>query len=230
MSGQLVPLQQWSSFFSITPAASATLLGLLFVVITIAPGLGRKLASKSRIYLTPAVIYLTSVLVMSALLTIPNQTQLSSVICICTMGIFGLVYTGSLTVVRSEFYEKRSDRYRYRCAVPGVLGIVHWRPAVTPERPSRSGRGGGRNGYVTERRNPKLVVNGDFDPIVAELRTLLRRSRASANSTLPRCRGGGSDRRQSNSGLHAGEQKEGLAIRYASSRQANAQSVSPGKP
>ena len=25
--------------------------------------------------------------------------------------------------------------------------------------------------YVTERRNPKLVVNSDFDPIVAELRT-----------------------------------------------------------
>src|SRR5580692_613325 len=81
MSGQQVPLQQWSSFFSITSAASATLLGLLFVVITIAPGLGPKLASKSRIYLTPAVVYLTSVLVMSALLTIPNQTQPSAVIC-----------------------------------------------------------------------------------------------------------------------------------------------------
>jgi hypothetical protein len=79
MSAQQIPLQQWSSFFSITSAASATLLGLLFVVITIAPGLGRKLASKSRIYLTPAVIYLTSVLVMSALLTIPNQTQLACV-------------------------------------------------------------------------------------------------------------------------------------------------------
>ncbi len=113
MSGQLIPLQQWSSFFSITSAASATLLGLLLVVITIAPGLGRKPASKSRIYLTPAIIYLTSVLVMSALLTIPNRTQLSSVICICIMGIFGLIYIGSLIVLRSEFYEKRSDRYRY---------------------------------------------------------------------------------------------------------------------
>ncbi len=123
MSGQQIPLQQWSSFFSITSAASATLLGLLFVVITIAPGLGRKLASKSRIYLTPAVIYLTSVLVMSALLTIPNQTQLSSVICICTMGIFGLVYIGSLAILRNEFYEKRSDRYRY-AVVPFLAYLV----------------------------------------------------------------------------------------------------------
>jgi len=123
MSGQQIPLQQWSSFFSITSAASATLLGLLFVVITIAPGVGRKLASKSRIYLTPAVIYLTSVLFMSALLTIPNQTQLSSVICICTMGMFGLLYIGSLAVLRSEFYEKRSDRYRYAVA-PFIAYLV----------------------------------------------------------------------------------------------------------
>ena len=123
MSGQQIPLQQWSSFFSITSAASATWLRLLFVVITIAPGLGRKLASKSRIYLTPAVIYLTSVLVMSALLTIPNQTQLSSVICICAMGTFGLVYIGSLIVLGSEFYEKRSDRYRY-AVVPFLAYLV----------------------------------------------------------------------------------------------------------
>jgi len=123
MSGQQFPLQQWSSFFSITSAASATLLGLLFVVITIAPGLGRKLALRSKIYLTPAVIYLTTVLVMSALLTIPNQTQISSVICICTMGIFGLVYLGSLTVLRSEFYEQRTDRYRY-AVVPFLAYLV----------------------------------------------------------------------------------------------------------
>jgi hypothetical protein len=65
------------AFFRFPGAASATLLGLLFVVITIAPGIGRQFASKSRVYLTPAVIYLTSVLIMSALLTIPNETRLS---------------------------------------------------------------------------------------------------------------------------------------------------------
>jgi hypothetical protein len=122
MSGEQIPLQQWSSFFSITAAASATLLGLLFVVITIAPGIGRQLASKSKVYLTPAVIYLTSVLIMSALLTIPNQTRLSAVICISIMCVFGLLYIGSLTVMRSEVYESRFDRYRY--AVVPLLAYV----------------------------------------------------------------------------------------------------------
>ncbi len=122
MLGEQIPLQQWSTFFSITSAASATLLGLLFVVITIAPGIGRQLTSKSKVYLTPAVIYLTSVLIMSALLTIPNQTRLSAVLCICTMGVFGLSYIGSLTVLRGEFYQSRFDRYRY--AVVPLLAYV----------------------------------------------------------------------------------------------------------
>jgi hypothetical protein len=72
--------------------------------------------------LTPAVIYLTSVLIMSALLTVPNQTRLSAVLCICTMGVFGLIYIGSLTVFRSGFYESRFDRYRY--AVAPLLAYV----------------------------------------------------------------------------------------------------------
>ena len=73
-------------------------------------------------YLTPAVIYLTSVLIMSALLTIPNQTRLSAVICISIMCVFGLLYIGSLTVMRSEVYESRFDRYRY--AVVPLLAYV----------------------------------------------------------------------------------------------------------
>jgi len=113
MLGGQIPLQQWSSFFSITSAASATLLGLLFVVITIAPGVGRHLASKSRVHLTPAVIYLTSVLIMSAVLTIPNHTPLSAFICISIMCVFGLLYIGSLAVLRSQLYQGGFERYRY---------------------------------------------------------------------------------------------------------------------
>jgi hypothetical protein len=39
------------------------------------------------------------------------------------MGFFGLVYIGSLTILRSEFYEKRSDRYRY-AVVPFLAYLV----------------------------------------------------------------------------------------------------------
>ena len=113
MPQQQLQLQQWSSFFSIISGASATLLGLLFVVITISPAIGRKVAAKSKVYLTPAVLYLASVLIMSAVLTIPNQTQLSASICICLLGLSGLVYSSSLLLLAHDFYFRPFDRLRY---------------------------------------------------------------------------------------------------------------------
>jgi hypothetical protein len=113
---QQVQLQQWSGFFSIISGVAATLLGLLFVVVTISPSVGRKLASKSRVYLTPAILYLTSVLIMSATLAVPNQTRFSAAICICVLGLGGLLYVGRLIFLRSEFYEKKTDRLRYAVA------------------------------------------------------------------------------------------------------------------
>ena len=140
MLGEQIPLQQWSSFFLITAAGWGTLLGLLFVVITIAPGIGRQLASKSKVYLTPAVIYLTSVLIMSALLTIPNQTRLSAVICISIMCVFGLLYIGSLTVMRSEVC---FDRKSLSGAVARIRRLVQWWLGIAPKRAASRLRGAG---------------------------------------------------------------------------------------
>jgi hypothetical protein len=84
MPGQQLRFEQWANFCVIISAAAATLLGLLFVVITLAAERGRKYTAKIRIhliriYLTPAVIYFSSVLLMSALLTVPSQTQFTAV-------------------------------------------------------------------------------------------------------------------------------------------------------
>ena len=116
MPGQELQLERWANFYVVTSAAGATLLGLLFVVITFAAERGRGETSAIRIYLTPAVIYFSSVLLTSALLTVPNQTPLTAVICICLEGIAGLGYSASLAIRRgagSAFYEQRSDLFPY---------------------------------------------------------------------------------------------------------------------
>jgi len=117
MPGQQLRFEQWANFYAITSAAAATLLGLLFVVITLAAERRLKYATPHiRIYLTPPVIYFSSVLLMSALLAVPNQTRLTAVICVCLEGIAGLSYCGSLAVRRgvgSAFYEARSDLFPY---------------------------------------------------------------------------------------------------------------------
>ncbi len=107
-------LERWSNFYILTSAASATLIGLLFVVITLAAG-SRQESTKIRVYLTPNFIFFASVLFIAALLTIPNHTRLSIAVCICLLGFLGIVYTGSLFFRRSvkEKYYMRHDRIPY---------------------------------------------------------------------------------------------------------------------
>jgi len=116
MPGQQIRLEQWANFYVTTAAAAATLLGLLFVVIALAAERGRKDTPSIRIYLTPVVIYFSSVLLMSAVLLVPNQTRLSAFTCICLGGIAGLSYSGSLAIRRgagSTSYVQRSDLLPY---------------------------------------------------------------------------------------------------------------------
>jgi hypothetical protein len=116
MPGQQIRLEQWANFFVSTSAAAATLLGLLFVLVALAAERGRKDTRSIRIYLTPTVIYFSSVLGMSALLIVPNQTRLSAVTCICLAGIVGMGYCGSMAIRRgagSASYRERSDVFPY---------------------------------------------------------------------------------------------------------------------
>jgi len=116
MPAQQIRLEQWANFFVSTSAAAATLLGLLFVLVALAAERGRKDRADLRIYLTPVVIYFSSVLLMSTLLIVPNQTRLSAVTCICLQGIAGLGYSGSLAIRRgpgSASYVQRSDLFPY---------------------------------------------------------------------------------------------------------------------
>jgi len=113
MPEQQLRFEQWANFYVITSTAAVTLLGLLFVVITLAAERGRKDTPSIRIYLTPAVIYFSSVLLLSALLSVPNQTRLTAVICICLEGIAGLAYSAFLAIKRGASYQSRLDLFPY---------------------------------------------------------------------------------------------------------------------
>ena len=67
--GQQLRVEQWTTFYVI----------VLFVVITLAAERGLKDKAGIRIYLTPTVIYFNTVLVMTALLTVPTQTWLTAI-------------------------------------------------------------------------------------------------------------------------------------------------------
>src|SRR5271157_860688 len=92
-------LERWANFYLLTSAAAATLIGLLFVVITLAAERRAEEvegAAKIHVYLTPTVMYFASVLNLAALLTFPNHTRLTATLCIWLVGVVGLVYSGFL--------------------------------------------------------------------------------------------------------------------------------------
>src|SRR5271166_4286433 len=95
-------LERWANFYLITSAAAATLIGLLFVLVTLAVDRGVEDTGQIRAYLTPTVVYFASVLGVAALLTFPNHTRLTATLCISLMGVVGLVYSGSFLIGRGR--------------------------------------------------------------------------------------------------------------------------------
>ena len=122
-----LPLDRWANFYLITSAAAATLVGLLFVVITLAAERAQaKETSKIRLYLTPTVVYFGSVLCLAAVLTFPTQSRLSAAVCCSVAGTAGIVYAiSTLLGSRGEtrFYERR-DVIRYVLLPAGAYGLL----------------------------------------------------------------------------------------------------------
>ena len=75
-------LSGWSNFFTMTGAAGATLVGLLFVVVTLGSGLSasRKL-DIAHASLTPALYSFAGVLFQSMVVLVPWQSNWSAALC-----------------------------------------------------------------------------------------------------------------------------------------------------
>ena len=121
-------LERWANFYLLMAAAAATLIGLLFVVITLAAErMPLKETPKIRVYLTPTVVYFASVLGIAALLTFPNHTRLTATLCICAGGVVGLLYSGSSLIGGGKKnFDELHDRIAYVIvpfAAYGLLGL-----------------------------------------------------------------------------------------------------------
>ena len=91
-------LEQWANFFVSMSQAGAALIGLLFVVITVAADRRPNDIPKIHVYLTPTVVCFASILGIGELATIPTQTRLSAMACICGVGLLGAIYSVFLCI------------------------------------------------------------------------------------------------------------------------------------
>jgi hypothetical protein len=91
-------LQGWTNYFIMTGSSAATLVGLLFVVITLCASLAVTPAARAvRAFLTPVLVHFGAVLTLSLILLVPWSSRVPLAIAIALHGIAGLVYAAIVT-------------------------------------------------------------------------------------------------------------------------------------
>jgi len=86
-------LSGWSNFYVIVGSSAGALIGLQFVVIALVSSLRPETAAGgARAYATPTVTFFATVLLTSALLSIPHQTRGWVVAELLSIGLIGTLY------------------------------------------------------------------------------------------------------------------------------------------
>ena len=105
-------LSAWSNFYVMVGSSAAALTGLMFVVITLVSGSGRRVGNGNGIaaFSTPIVMHFTAVLLVSAVLIAPWGSLLRVGVVVALVGLCGLAYilraahrTWRLTAYRADF-------------------------------------------------------------------------------------------------------------------------------
>ncbi|MGZ3530890.1 MAG: hypothetical protein ACXVAR_05260 [Vulcanimicrobiaceae bacterium] len=86
-------LEQWHDFHLLIGGAAATLMGLTFVAVTLAPHVIAGRASTAiRAFITPIVAFFATVLIISVVLLVPHLTPTATGAFFAVVGISGLIY------------------------------------------------------------------------------------------------------------------------------------------
>jgi hypothetical protein len=84
-------LVEWRDFYVMIGTAAGAIVGAAFIVVTLVANLEKRTLGVKG-FITPIVVQLSSVLVGSAILTVPTLTPLSLAILLGAGGVSGVVY------------------------------------------------------------------------------------------------------------------------------------------
>ncbi len=101
-------LSEWHDFFIVLGAAAGTLIGAMFVVVSIGSGLVKGSLLTSRIFVTPIIIHLAVVLLACAVVLVPSMTRLRFGAAAGVAGIVFLAYA-----MRNAFHIHRRDEVEW---------------------------------------------------------------------------------------------------------------------
>lgn len=132
-------LKEWSDFYVILGSASAALVGLTFIVITlVAADDSDTSVDGVSMFSSPTVAHFCSVLMAAAVVTAPWTSLGVPALLIAAVGIYGVVYIARITVAARRFdeYRVQAEDWIWYSAVPfvGYLTLVA-AAVLLPSRP-----------------------------------------------------------------------------------------------
>jgi hypothetical protein len=101
-------LKGWHDFFVVLGAAAGTLIGAMFVVVSIGSGLVRQENLASRIFVTPTIVHLAVVLMACAFVLVPSLNQM---VLGATAGVAGIAFLGY--AARNVFHIHRRNEVEW---------------------------------------------------------------------------------------------------------------------
>ena len=149
-------LGAWHDFFILLGTAAGSLIGAMFVVVSIGTGfLTKDRARGIRAFLTPTLAHLAAVLLGCALALVPSLERGSFALLFGSGSLGGLVYASVIARYVVAHEDERSDRFWY--VVPPVIGYAAIAAAVVLSLLGKSG-------------SPELVAAGMAVILIAGIR------------------------------------------------------------
>jgi hypothetical protein len=133
------PLHEWETFYVIIGSSAAALTGLQFVVIALGADT-MSLAGEAEVqtFATPTIVHFSTVLLISAMISTPGQTQYSLSWCVLTIGMIGSAYACWIawSARRTKNYTPVFEDWLFHAILPlfayGCLFLtgleIRWRP------------------------------------------------------------------------------------------------------
>lgn len=115
-------LSGWESFYVIIGTSAAVLIGLQFVVVTLAAQMNRGASESSRAFATPTIVHFCSVLLISSIVTAPWPTHAGVTLSLSLCGIAGLIYMAIVLriALRQHDYEPVLEDWIWHFTLPPI--------------------------------------------------------------------------------------------------------------
>ena len=125
----MLALHDWQSFYTVTATAAATLVGLLFVAISIGGYIPEKEAREyTRTFVSPILINYAQVLILSCIALMPVQNGLIFPIAVVILGIINIFLVSKvlwrIQVVHRNDRAVERDNWIWHVVVPGIGSLL----------------------------------------------------------------------------------------------------------